>query len=77
MLDYAFTTLGLLCVMLRVYEYNLAGLRAYRKAGFSEIGRRRECHWRGGRFWDAIYMDCLASEFAVGRGQRAEGRGQS
>ena len=54
MLDYAFTALGLHSVMLVVAEFNLAGRRAYENAGF------REC----GRLWDAVYMDCLATEFA-------------
>ena len=63
MLDYAFTALGLNNVMLTCYEYNLAGQRAYVKAGFKEFGRRRQCRWLGGRLWDEIYMDCLATEF--------------
>jgi diamine N-acetyltransferase len=73
MLDYAFTALGLHNVMLLVYEFNLAGLHAYKKAGFRELGRRRQSQWMGGRrrqsqwmggrLWDVIYMDCLATEF--------------
>lgn len=63
MLDYAFTALGLHSVTLTVFEFNLAGRRAYEKAGFKEIGRRRQSRWQGGRFWDEILMDCLASEF--------------
>jgi len=63
-LDYAFTALGLHSVWLRVYAFNLAGQRAYEKAGFRVIGRRRECQLMGGKLWDVIYMDCLASEFA-------------
>jgi RimJ/RimL family protein N-acetyltransferase len=63
MLDYAFATLGLHSVALTVYEFNLAGLRAYARAGFRECGRRRQCRWLGGRLWDEVYMDCLASEF--------------
>jgi RimJ/RimL family protein N-acetyltransferase len=63
MLDYAFTALGLHSVLLTVYAYNLAGLRAYEKAGFREVGRHREAHRRGGQRWDVIYMDCLAREF--------------
>ncbi len=62
-LDYAFTALGLHNVMLVVYAYNQAGYRAYQKAGFREFGRRREAVWMGGRLWDAIYMECLATEF--------------
>ena len=63
MLDYAFTALGLHSVMLTVFEFNAAGIRAYSKAGFKEIGRRRECRLMGGRLWDELYMDCLSSEF--------------
>jgi len=63
MLDYAFTVLGLHNVELFVYEYNLAGQRAYAKAGFREYGRRRQAHWMGGREWDVVCMDCLADEF--------------
>ena len=63
MLDYAFTTLGLHSVMLTVYASNLAGRRAYEKAGFREVGRRRQSHWMAGHYWDEIIMDCLAPEF--------------
>jgi diamine N-acetyltransferase len=62
-LDYAFTVLGLHNVMLVVYEFKLAGRRAYEKAGFREFGRRRQAHLMGGRLWDVIFMECLASEF--------------
>ena len=63
MLDYAFTVLGLHSVSLTVAEFNLAGRRAYEKAGFREVGRLRQ-HWRAaGRHWDQIFMDCLATEF--------------
>ena len=63
MLDYALTALGLNNVMLRVFAYNLAGQRAYQKAGFREFGRQREARWFAGRRWDVIFMDCIASEF--------------
>ena len=63
MLDFAFVALGLHSVFLRVHEYNLAGQRAYARAGFREFGRRRQCQLMGGRRWDVIFMDCLASEF--------------
>ena len=42
---------------------NRVGIRAYEKAGFKPIGRRRECRVMGGKVYDEIYMDCLASEF--------------
>lgn len=63
MLDYAFTALGLHSVMLTTDSYNLAGQAAYRKAGFKEFGRRRDCALLNGMLHDWVYMDCLASEF--------------
>jgi diamine N-acetyltransferase len=63
MLDYAFTALGLYNVALTVAEWNVAGQRAYARAGFRECGRRRQCWLMGGRRWDQIAMDCLATEF--------------
>lgn len=63
MLDYGFNVLGLHSVSLTVAEFNLAGQRAYRKAGFRECGRLRERLWLAGRMWDQVQMDCLATEF--------------
>lgn len=63
MLDYAFTALGLHNVTLEVLEYNVAGIRAYEKAGFREIGRRTRCAFVSGRYWDMVLMDCLSTEF--------------
>ena len=62
-LDYAFTALGLRNVGLTVAEWNVAGQRAYVKAGFKEYGRRRSCRWMGGRWWDDVQMYALAAEF--------------
>jgi diamine N-acetyltransferase len=62
-LDYAFTVVGLHNVMLRAFEFNRGAVRAYEKAGFKEIGRRRQSYFAGGRVWDEIWMDCLSTEF--------------
>jgi RimJ/RimL family protein N-acetyltransferase len=70
MLDYAFTVLGLHNVMLSVYAFNLAGIRAYQKAGFRECGRRRQAMPVAGRRWDIVFMDCLATEFESPRLRR-------
>lgn len=63
MLDYAFTALGLHNVMLQVYDYNERGIRAYTRAGFKVIGRRRAARRVAGEGHDVIMMDCLATEF--------------
>ena len=62
-LDYGFNVLGLHNIMLTAFSHNERGLRAYRRAGYREIGRRREAHRFGGRAVDVVYMECLASEF--------------
>jgi RimJ/RimL family protein N-acetyltransferase len=56
-LDWAFTVIGLRNVMLEVHEFNEQGIRAYRRAGFEEIGRRRDSVRALGRRWDTILMD--------------------
>lgn len=61
--DFAFYALNLHSVMLETFEYNHAGYRAYRRAGFREIGRRRQARFHAGRFWDVILMDVLRDEF--------------
>ena len=63
MLDYGFRVVGLHNIMLRVYSDNPRALRAYQKAGFAEMGRRREARRTGRTRVDVIYMDCLASEY--------------
>ena len=62
-LDYAFNVLGLHNVMLFVYDYNRRGVRAYEKAGFKVIGRRRQALRLGNSRHDVILMDALATEF--------------
>ncbi len=63
MLDYGFTCEGLHSIMLHVHAYNERAIRAYRRAGFRDAGRLRECHRLGQRFHDVLIMDCLADEF--------------
>jgi len=38
-------------------------VRAYLRAGFREIGRRRQSQRIGDRAYDVVLMDCLATEF--------------
>src|SRR5262249_33278215 len=62
-LDYAFNVLGLHNVMLRVFSYSERAIRAYRRVGFREIGRRRQAQRIGAQVYDVVLMDCLATEF--------------
>jgi RimJ/RimL family protein N-acetyltransferase len=67
MLDYGFTILGLHNVMLHVDSYNERAIRAYTRAGFREFGRRHEARRRGGRTYDVVHMECLATDFGPSR----------
>jgi diamine N-acetyltransferase len=57
MLRFAFETLSLENVMLRVYEYNEPAISVYERVGFRLIGRRRGAQRREGRTWDILLMD--------------------
>ncbi|MFI6580995.1 GNAT family N-acetyltransferase [Embleya sp. NPDC050493] len=58
-LDFAFEDAGLENVYLTVLEPNVAGIRAYTRAGFQLIGhRRRSAVWAGKRV-DEILMDAI------------------
>ena len=62
-LDWAFHILGLRNVMLETYDFNEAAQRAYERAGFRMIGRRRDAVLALGRRCDVILMDATASDF--------------
>jgi RimJ/RimL family protein N-acetyltransferase len=64
--DYAIRDLGMHNVHLATFAFNIAGIRAYHKAGFREYGRRREAWLHNGRRWDIVFMEVVASEWASG-----------
>lgn len=63
MCDYGFHVLDLHSIMLLTFGWNIAGQKAYVKAGFREFGRRREARFFAGRYWDDIYYDLLREDF--------------
>lgn len=64
LLDYGFNYLNLHEISLDVYSFNKRAIRCYEKAGFKEYGRRRECEYINGKYYDVISMDILKSEFS-------------
>jgi diamine N-acetyltransferase len=62
-LDWAFTVIGLHNVLLVTFSWNLPAIRAYSKAGFREIGRRRGAVVTYGQRYDQVLMDAVADEF--------------
>ena len=63
---YAFDTLNLHRVWLHVVADNVAGIRAYEKAGFKREGVLREAHYREGHYQDLVTMGILRSELVRG-----------
>jgi RimJ/RimL family protein N-acetyltransferase len=77
MLEYGFSALGLRNIMLRVYDFNVRGMRAYLRAGFHEIGRQRRAQRLGDRIADVILMDCPAGGFQSRGSHDLRGEGGS
>lgn len=63
MLRHGFHTLNLQRIYLRVFEYNLRGIRAYERAGFVHEGRLRKDIFREGRYYDVLVMSVLREEW--------------
>ena len=63
LLDYGFNYLNLHEIQLDVMSFNKRAIRCYEKAGFKQYGRRRECEYINGKYYDVISMDILKSEF--------------
>ncbi len=63
LLDYGFNYLNLNNIMLYVYEFNERAIKAYKKVGFKEMGRRRKSYFVNGKYYDVVHMDILAEEF--------------
>ena len=63
LVDYAFQHLNAWNVWLDTAAYNQAAIRAYQKAGFREIGRRRGARVAGGARHDIVLMDCTRDNF--------------
>ncbi len=63
LLDFAFQHLNVWNVWLDTAAYNYSAIRAYEKAGFREIGRRRGARVVGGTRHDIVLMDCTHDDF--------------
>lgn len=62
-LDYAFHITHLRCVYLTVLAPNVAGIRAYEKAGFRKIGERRQSGYWLGQPVNEVCMDAIPADF--------------
>jgi diamine N-acetyltransferase len=64
--DYAFGTLNLNRLYLRVVAFNKRALRLYRSFGFVEEGTQRQHAFLRGRYYDVVLMGLLRREFEAG-----------
>ena len=55
-LDYGFNYMNLHSIKLDVMDFNQRALKCYQKGGFKECGRRRECKYINGKYYDSITM---------------------
>ena len=63
LVDYGFNLLNLNSIMIGTYSFNERAQACFRKAGFKEVGRRREARIIGEKKFDLVLMDMLANEF--------------
>jgi diamine N-acetyltransferase len=64
-LDFAFHVLQLRNVLLETLEWNVAGLRAYERAGFRRVGVRRGALMSRGRPTNIVIMDAVPEDFGA------------
>lgn len=62
-IDYGFHITALRNIYLSVVASNAAGIRAYEKAGFKMIGRRRNSGYWLGEVVDHVFMDAIPEDF--------------
>jgi RimJ/RimL family protein N-acetyltransferase len=62
-LEWGFLQANLHRIEITGFEYNNGALKLYQRLGFKVEGRRRECLWFEGRYWDYIIMGMLKDEW--------------
>lgn len=64
-LDWAFNVVGLRNMLLETFSWNEPAMRAYRRAGFREIGQRRQSVVFMGRRCDTVLMDAIPADLSA------------
>ena len=59
LLDYGFNALNLQNIELGVYSFNERAIKAYKKLGFKEYGRRTKSKYLNGEYYDLVLMEYL------------------
>jgi RimJ/RimL family protein N-acetyltransferase len=67
LVEYGMFFLNLHNIKLEVFGFNPRAIRAYEKAGFSLVGRRRAAYVLGGQRYDDVIMDITRDEVDLSR----------
>ncbi|KAF2810919.1 GNAT family acetyltransferase [Mytilinidion resinicola] len=62
-LKWGFQTAGLHRIGIGAFGFNEGAVRLYARLGFKEEGRRRECLWYEGEWWDEVEFGMLEGEW--------------
>jgi RimJ/RimL family protein N-acetyltransferase len=68
LLDFAFGTINVHKVHLRVFTFNRRAIQVYERVGFVEEGRLREQHYHDGAYHDVLLMGVLRGEWEERKG---------
>lgn len=63
LIKYGFDILNLHSIELGVYNFNERAIACYKKVGFKECGRRHECYFLDGKYYDRITMEILEKDY--------------
>ena len=64
LIDYAFLSLNLRKVFLKVITENLAAIKLYKSVGFNEEGVLKKHYWSGGKYVDVLIMSLFNINYA-------------
>lgn len=62
-IEYGFNILNLHNIDLSVFSFNKRAINCYKKIGFKEYGRRHECYFLDGNYYDKILMELLEDDY--------------
>ena len=63
LIDFAFNTMNLLSLELKVFTNNKRAISCYEKLGFKKVGVRRKADFVDGEYLDDLVMDLLIEEW--------------
>jgi L-amino acid N-acyltransferase YncA len=65
MLDWAFRSANMHRVECNVFGWNTGIVEIYKRAGFFEEGKRRECLFKDDKWWDEVHLGILKEEWQL------------